>query len=89
LVYTCIFNAGAASRIRIRGYGVNETLAADHKTSVVNDFILGRAQQRIGSTAGAYMNVWEILYYNRVLSEDELGMNSHWLGGVYKFSTFK
>lgn len=88
LVYTCIFNAGSASKVRIRGYGVNETLAADTKTSVVNDFVLGRSQNRIGSTVGAHVNLWEVIYYNRALTEDELGQNSHWLGGVYKFSSY-
>lgn len=87
-VYTVIFNGGAASKVRIRGYGVNETYAADTKTSIVNDFLLGRVQNCIGPASSSHMSVWEMAYFNRALTEAELGVNSHWLGGVYKFNKY-
>lgn len=89
LVYTVVFNAGGyLGSAYIEGYGVAEKLVVDQKQSIVNNFLLGRIQGRIGSTSGAQMNLWEVNYFNRILTKPEARRNAHWLAGVYKFGLY-
>lgn len=89
LVYTVVANNGRGTVVRIRGYGVEYNLIGSSGESVVNNFVLGRINGRVGPTWGAHMSLFEINYWNRALSYDEIAKTSHYLGGVYEFGKFR
>lgn len=89
VVITLTLNNFNNAGFQVRGHNIALIGRGNMGSAIANDWVLGRTSGAIGHIYGSSMQVMEMNYFDRALSDTEIIQNSNWLAGVYQFALYR